>query len=112
MVCCGCHQAPAAAVGTPDNRTQQVVSLIPAAFTGTRPTSTDLAVASVSKCAAPAKLARCPPRQRPWPRGPLSRSPAESPAPRLPSAPSLREEHFSRAPIVVASAEGLKTSLN
>jgi hypothetical protein len=63
MVRSGCHHAPAAAVRTPDSLTRQVASLEPAAFTGTRPTWTDLAVASMSKCAAPAKLARCPPRQ-------------------------------------------------
>jgi hypothetical protein len=46
MVRSGCHHAPAAAVRTPDSRTRQVASLEPAAFTGTRPTWTDLAVAS------------------------------------------------------------------
>src|SRR5450759_2642285 len=37
IICCGCHQTPAAAVGTPLKCTRRVKSLVPAAFTGRAP---------------------------------------------------------------------------
>jgi hypothetical protein len=95
MVRSGCHHAPAAAVGTPDSRTRQVVSLIPAAFTGTRPTWTDLAVASMPKCAAPISEMPAAPetvaaravglvavtRREPGAQAPVRAFPARGPAP-------------------------------
>jgi hypothetical protein len=101
MVCCGCHQAPAAAVGTPDNRTRQVVSRIPASFTGTRPTWTDLAVASMSEVRCTGKISEMP--AAPRDRGRAGRCRGHPPRARRPgSRPRLhRARSTFREPIVV-----------